>query len=750
MLGRRSAQSGLFDAGNLLGAEQVRKIPFYGHLAATWREIFRDEDFAEFYADVGRWSVPPSILATATVLQHFENISDAEVVERTKYDLRWKAVFDTDPCSLQPLFAKSSLQLFRLRLVLNEKQGLIFDAVLAEARRRGLLPKQLQVALDSSPVRGRGAVKDAFNLLSDAIGRVVRAVAKEEEAEPLELAQSQGLERHLQRGSVKGSRVVDWEDEVSVRAFLAELVEDCKKAVEVAKNAQTVTAEVELLAKVVEENVEETPDGPQIPPKVPKGRTTSVHDEEMHHGHKSTGKLYTGHKAHVGVDTSSQFLTAIEMSEPSSPEGEHVGSLIEQSETRTESSVNESLGDCAYSTRTAQAQAAEAQVPLVTKMPAPPKGRFGPGDFEVSEDGEEATCPAGLASAKVGHRKVGIVHRWSPEQCGSCPHRERCVHGEATHRTLTIPSDFKERREREAYARSPEGREKLRLRTLVEHAIGYLKNLGAGRARYVGRAKTLFQWLACGAVVNLRRLFQPVPVSATSLLLATLLPLLLLVFSAAPANAGWKSLGTHPAIDVQEEAKADHRSPRRARSALSAVEDGASLSAATSLPRSRPLPATTPLPSQSRRWLLRRRNSPRDPPGLPRQCPWPRPSDDCPPRQARSDSMPDPRHGQCCASAYARQAHSLAAGSLTPIGHPARTANTVRSARPLSQSGKIRGRIAASCPVRRVGQSCAGGGALGAGEARAPPVSRPRDSQNRGSCPQNGAARRERHSRPGS
>ncbi|MFH1466746.1 MAG: transposase [Pseudomonadota bacterium] len=179
MLGRRSAQSGLFDTGNLLGAEQVRKIPFYGHLAATWREIFRDEDFAELYADVGRGSVPPSILATATVLQRFENISDAEVVERTKYDLRWKAVFDTNPCSLVPLFAKSSLQLFRLRLVLNEKQGLLFDAVLAEARRRGLLPKQLQVALDSSPVRGRGAVKDAFNLLSDAIGRVVRAVAKE-------------------------------------------------------------------------------------------------------------------------------------------------------------------------------------------------------------------------------------------------------------------------------------------------------------------------------------------------------------------------------------------------------------------------------------------------------------------------------------------------------------------------------------------------------------------------------------------
>jgi hypothetical protein len=729
MLGRRSAQSGLFDAGNLLGPEQVHKIPFYGRLAATWREIFRDEAFAELYADRGRGSVPPSILATATVLQRFENISDAEVVERTKYDLRWKAVFDTDPCSLAPLFAKSSLQLFRLRLVLNEKQGLIFDAVLANARQRGLLPKQLQVALDTSPTRGRGAVKDAFNLLSDAIGRVVRAVAKEEEANPLELARTQGLERHLQRGSVKGSRVVDWEDKASVSAFLAELVDDCRKAVEVAKNTQTVTAETELLAKVVAENVEETPDGPQIPQKVPKGRTTSVHDEEMHHGHKSTGKLYTGHKAHVGVDTNSQFITAIEMSEPSSPEGEHVGSLIEQSETRTKSSVTESLGDCAYSSRTAQAQAAEAQVPLVTKMPSPPKGRFGPGDFEVSEDGETAKCPAGHPSAKVGHRKDGIHHQWSPELCSACPLKERCLYRESKHRSLRVGPDFHDRRQREAYARSPEGREKLKLRTLIEHAIGYMKNLGAGTARYVGRAKTLFQWFGCGAVVNLRRLFQSVPTPATSLLLVALLPLLLLVLSTAPANATPQSLWTHPTADVQGEAKTDRLGPRRALSGLStlsAIEDGASSTAAPPPSRSGVLPATAVLPAQSRRRLLRRRDSPRDPPGEPRRPPWcPKPTGDRYPRQARSNFMPDPRLGQrCCASTHAN--------SLTPAGHHrVTTAKAVRSQRPLCQSGKIRSRIAALRPVRRVGQSCAGGRDLGTGGARAPPASRPRNSQDR-------------------
>lgn len=189
MLGRRDPQAGLFNAGNLIGAEQIRRIPFYGDLACSWRNIFKDELFAGLYADgIGRSSVPPSILATATVLQDYEDISDQEVVERTKYDLRWKAVFDTDPCSLKPLFAKSTFQLFRLRQVLNKEQGLIFQAGLDEAKRQGHIPKKLQLALDSSPIRGRGAVKDAFNLLSDGIGKVLRATAAKLERDPSEIA----------------------------------------------------------------------------------------------------------------------------------------------------------------------------------------------------------------------------------------------------------------------------------------------------------------------------------------------------------------------------------------------------------------------------------------------------------------------------------------------------------------------------------------------------------------------------------
>ena len=56
---------------------------FYGLLASLRGRLFRVADFAEFYyADNGRDSVPPSLLATALPLQTNEKVSDAEAKAR--------------------------------------------------------------------------------------------------------------------------------------------------------------------------------------------------------------------------------------------------------------------------------------------------------------------------------------------------------------------------------------------------------------------------------------------------------------------------------------------------------------------------------------------------------------------------------------------------------------------------------------------------------------------------------------------
>ncbi len=69
MLGKRGPQRGLFEADTVYG-DFVGRNTFYGFLAAQRGELFRDEDFAALYVlDNGRPSVPPSLLATALVLQ---------------------------------------------------------------------------------------------------------------------------------------------------------------------------------------------------------------------------------------------------------------------------------------------------------------------------------------------------------------------------------------------------------------------------------------------------------------------------------------------------------------------------------------------------------------------------------------------------------------------------------------------------------------------------------------------------------
>ena len=69
MLGERSDQRGLWEADRLY-LDHVGRESFYGLLASLRGRLFRDAEFAEFYCpDNGRDSVPPSLLATALLLQ---------------------------------------------------------------------------------------------------------------------------------------------------------------------------------------------------------------------------------------------------------------------------------------------------------------------------------------------------------------------------------------------------------------------------------------------------------------------------------------------------------------------------------------------------------------------------------------------------------------------------------------------------------------------------------------------------------
>src|SRR4051812_11368474 len=149
MLGKRGPQRGLFEADTVYG-DFVGRDTFYGFLAAQRGTLFRDEDFAALYVlNNGRPSVPPSLLATALVLQTYAGVSDEEARQRATYDLRWKVALGVE-VEARP-FAKSTLQEFRAQLLVHGEQRAVFERSLALAQQRGAFRAgKLQVALDTT------------------------------------------------------------------------------------------------------------------------------------------------------------------------------------------------------------------------------------------------------------------------------------------------------------------------------------------------------------------------------------------------------------------------------------------------------------------------------------------------------------------------------------------------------------------------------------------------------------------------
>ncbi len=248
MLGERSDQRGLWEADRLYLAH-VGRDTFYGLLASLRGRLFRDADFAEFYcADNGRDSVPPSLLATALLLQSHDKVSDAEAKARADFDLRWKVALGIE-VEDRP-FAKSTLQVFRAQLILHDRVREVFESSLRLARESGYLKKRsMKVALDRTNILGRGAVRDTYNLLGDGIVKLLRALSQVEGISVGKWAQAQGYHRyhryHRYQGyhrylgsSVKGEAAIDWSGRRARTALLAGIVADADRLLELSRQAQ--------------------------------------------------------------------------------------------------------------------------------------------------------------------------------------------------------------------------------------------------------------------------------------------------------------------------------------------------------------------------------------------------------------------------------------------------------------------------------------------------------------------------------
>ena len=396
MLGERSDQRGLWEADRLY-LDHVGRDTFYGLLASLRGRLFRDADFAEFYcADNGRDSVPPSLLATALLLQSHDKVSDAEAKGRADFDLRWKVALGIE-VEDRP-FAKSTLQVFRAQLILHDRVREVFESSLRLARESGYLKKRsMKVALDRTNILGRGAVRDTYNLLGDGIVKLLRALAQVEGHQRRDNGRrAQGYHRYLGLQRQEREAAIDWSDRRARTALLAEIVADADRLLELSRQAQGelpencaerqgIVAAAELLGQLLLQDVERTDDGVSLKDGVSRDRMMSVHDPEMRHGHKSSSKRFDGHKAAIVVDTDSQLITAVAVLPGNAPDNLGALELVEQSETNTGVPLEEAMGDAAYGDGDTRQTFADAGRKLVARVPGrPDRKHFPKDDFGIS------------------------------------------------------------------------------------------------------------------------------------------------------------------------------------------------------------------------------------------------------------------------------------------------------------------------------------------------------------------------------
>ena len=98
------------------------------------------------------------------------------------------------------------------------------------------------MALDTTNILGRGAVKDTCNLLADGTVKLLRALAAVEQVPVREWAQAREYERYL-GSSVKGEAAIDWSDKRARTVLLAKIVADADRLLELSRQAQGGLAE---------------------------------------------------------------------------------------------------------------------------------------------------------------------------------------------------------------------------------------------------------------------------------------------------------------------------------------------------------------------------------------------------------------------------------------------------------------------------------------------------------------------------
>ena len=442
-----------------------------------------DELLANYCLDNGRNAVPPIRMFKYLLLKSIYDLSDVDVVERSKYDMSFKYFLDMAP--EDEVINPSSLTKFRkLRL----KDMNLLDMLIA---------KTVQLALEKGIIKSKSIIVDATHTKSRYNQKTPRQVLQE---------QSKNLRRSIYEiDETMKEKFPDKNTEDSLEKEL----KYCKQLIDVVKGNEEICSypKVQEKLNLLEESV--TDDMEHL---------ETSKDEDAKTGHKTADTSFFGYKTHIAM-TEERIITAATITSGEKTDGKELPKLVQKSKAAG-IQIESVIGDMAYSEKKNIEAAKEGDYELIAKLnPIITQGnRRKEDEFEFNKDAGMYQCKAGhLAIHKYfdkrkkdkKNKNPRMVYFFDIEKCKCCPYRGGCYKEGAKKKTYTETIICDSHSEQVKFQETEHFKEKMRERYKIEAKNSELKHRhGYGVASSSGLICMEMQGAMTIFAVNLKRIIK--------------------------------------------------------------------------------------------------------------------------------------------------------------------------------------------------------------------------------------------------
>lgn len=429
----------------------------------------------------GRTAESPIRMFKYLLLKTIYDISDVDVVERSRYDMSFKYFLEMTP--EEGVINASSLTKFRkLRLKDADLLNLLINKTVALAIEKGVI-RSKSIIVDATHTLSRSNPLSAIEVLRERSKQLRKTIYKYDES----------WKERMPRKNTED----DLEKEMDYCRALESMVEA----------EQSLSAIPSVLEKlnVFKEFIEDTQENIAI-----------SKDMDARIGHKSADSSFFGYKTHLAM-TEERIITAAVVTSGEKGDGQELPKLLELSQENG-IEVDTIIGDAAYSGKENILLTGKQGIKIVAKLnPAITQNcRKEEDKFDFNKDADMFVCPAGhlaIRKAKQGSKNKGTnqvnTYYFDVEKCKTCPLANGCYKPGSKTKSYSVSIKSATHKEQMAFQETEYFKQKAKHRYKIEAKNGELKNVhGYDRAQSYGIDNMKMQSAIAIFTVNLKRILK--------------------------------------------------------------------------------------------------------------------------------------------------------------------------------------------------------------------------------------------------